>query len=280
MKPQKALHLHIEEDKKNPKFKGRMYAIMQKFDGWYGYLEEGKIYSRAGRLIPSLAHLAMPKLKGRLIFEILVEGVPVFSDLNGILNRKAPCNDAYFKVHDWVLHEEATFSTRWATACDFCYRYGEEYKMSIVKLLGQSKNPQVWKDTAKKLWDLDKEGVILKAMDAPYSSGKRNADVMKIKEEVTLDLLVIGLEMGKGKYHSNLGALIVKDKANNTHSISGMTDAQRKMWWNAPKCTFKVPHPILGRVVEVKAMKILKDGSLREPRFKAIRYDKTKTEID
>lgn len=33
-------------------------------------------------------------------------------------------------------------------------------------------------------------------------------------------------------------------------------------------------------VVEIKAMKVNKDGSLREARFKAVRYDKNSSEID
>jgi DNA ligase-1 len=52
-----------------------------------------------------------------------------------------------------------------------------------------------------------------------------------------------------------------------------MTDAQRELWWAEPTL-------INGKVVEVKAMKELPDGSLREPRFKCIREDKTIGDID
>jgi hypothetical protein len=41
-----------------------------------------------------------------------------------------------------------------------------------------------------------------------------------------------------------------------------------------------MPSLIHGKVVEVKAMKELPDGSLREPRFKCIREDKTIGDID
>ena len=58
-----------------------------------------------------------------------------------------------------------------------------------------------------------------------------------------------------------------------TGTQSGMTDAQRDEWWKAESA-------IIGKVVEIKAMKRLKDGSLREPRFKSIRFDKTVSEID
>jgi hypothetical protein len=52
-----------------------------------------------------------------------------------------------------------------------------------------------------------------------------------------------------------------------------MTDKQRTTWWNARSL-------IIGQVIEVKAMQELPDGSLREPRFKCVRFDKTLAEID
>jgi DNA ligase-1 len=78
---------------------------------------------------------------------------------------------------------------------------------------------------------------------------------------------------GEGKYSDTLGALLVRDKNGITHTISGMTDGQRELWWENPLL-------IQGKVVEVKAMKELPDGSLREPRFKCIREDKTIGDID
>ena len=58
MKPQKVLHLHLEEAKKKPKITGR-YIVTEKLDGWYGYIdylqgEWGKVTSSSGREIPSL----------------------------------------------------------------------------------------------------------------------------------------------------------------------------------------------------------------------------------
>ena len=40
------------------------------------------------------------------------------------------------------------------------------------------------------------------------------------------------------------------------------------------------PHSIIGKVVEVQAMQILDNGSLREGRMKAVRHDKDRSEID
>jgi len=298
MKPQKALHLHEELDKKKPKISG-VYAIYTKYDGWYGYLDIGtpgagykNIHSRAGREIPSLIDLSSSintrlcfddmQIKGRLIFEIMIAGLEHdFSKLNGILNRSVePCQalGAYIIVHDFVPYNELGFNT----VCPF-----EQRREVAAKLVNELHLPQVsmaqplwhsddvdhWKDLAEEEWAKGNEGVILKKLDAGYSPDKRNSDLLKIKEEVTLDLLVVDVEEGNGKYKGTLGSIICRDRNHVRHHISGMTDDQRFNWWLSPM-------DILGQVVEIKAMKILPDGQLREPRFKAIRFDKLASEID
>ena len=49
IKPQKAFHLHEDEDKKKPKHVGQTYMVTEKKDGWYGYYDsdDGHIRSRA-----------------------------------------------------------------------------------------------------------------------------------------------------------------------------------------------------------------------------------------
>ncbi len=279
-KPQKALHLHIEEDKKKPKFVDRAYAIYEKYDGWYGYFdsEDGVIKSRAGREIPSVAHLnerlRQHVQKGVLIFEILLDDVTLFKDLNGVLNRKAPAPTAYLKVHDFYdkTLPQAGLSKRTA----MMYEIVEAINSSRVRpapILGVSSNPETWKAKADLIMQAGGEGIILKAIDAPISQDKRNADLMKIKMEVTLDLLVVSLVRGDGKYAGTLGALRCVDRDGSVHMISGMSDAQRAEWWYTPSL-------IVNHVVEVQAMCQLPNGSLREPRFKAVRYDKAPKDID
>ena len=86
-------------------------------------------------------------------------------------------------------------------------------------------------------------------------------------------MMVIDMVEGEGKYAGTLGALKVFESSGQEHAVSGMTDVQRDFWWAAPGT-------IVGQVVEIKAMKRLANGSLREPRFKAIRHDKGIEDID
>ena len=78
---------------------------------------------------------------------------------------------------------------------------------------------------------------------------------------------------GQGKYSYTAGKLTVRQANGTIHSVSGMTDEERDIWW-----TF--PHHIIGKVVEIQAMQVLANGSLREGRFKAVRHDKNVSEID
>ena len=284
MKMQKALHLHIELAKSSPKCIGKTYAIFEKYDGWYGYIDltchENYIKSSAGRDIPSLSDLSkiitnrIGHISGRLIFEIMIPGL-AFSILNGVLNRRyEQAEDAIVICHDWIPTNDLNmpFHQRYKILKNIV-RVADDNKIDIAPIIYQSNDICDWRETAEQVWAVGGEGVVLKRMDAMYSPGKRNCDLMKIKEELTVDLLVIGAVEGEGKYTGNLGALVLRDSKGGTHQVSGMTDAQRYRWWNNAK-------EIVGKVVEVKAMKWLPDGQLREPRFSHIRHDKTSSDID
>jgi ATP-dependent DNA ligase len=282
MKPQKAKHLHEELEKVTPNLGGE-YAVFEKYDGWYGYSDDSnQIRSRAGRIIPSLSHLEMDlpsgtQFQGRLIFEVTLDGVREFSTLNGILNRsKGNCAapNARLKVHDFIPQHniEMPFLERYNHATELVRALKLTF-MSMAPIIQISDQQETWRSCANAVWQRGGEGVICKRLVAPYSEGKRNSDLIKIKEEVTLDLLVVGMADGEGKYADTLGTLLVKDSRGTVHPISGMTDAQRDEWWYNPS-------KIVGEVVEVKAMKVLPCGTLREPRLKAVRYDKLISDID
>ena len=285
IRPQKALHLFTEADKKKPKFVGHSYMMFEKHDGWYGYLDfpSCKIHSSAMREIPSLVELSnsirekRPQVKGRLIFEIMIDGLEIdsFSELNGILNRKyEQVDDVYLRVHDFIFDWKFDMPAekRFAFAQEIVRRM-DTPSVRISPLLGIANHPDLWHSEAESIWQRGGEGLILKRQHGIYMPEKRNADLMKIKEELTLDLQVVGMFEGEGKYTGTLGGLIVLDSLGIKHRVSGMTDAQRHEWWNNEDV-------ILDKVVEIKAMKRLKDGSLREPRFKSIRFDKRVEDID
>jgi len=113
------------------------------------------------------------------------------------------------------------------------------------------------------------EGIMLK-LDAPYVR-KRTTNMLKIKEFDTLDLKVLRVKEGTGKFAGTLGSVTVDFEGNEVDVGSGFDDSLRAEIW-------KDPNIILDKVIEVQYFEITqnKDGkpSLRFPIFKGIRYDK------
>lgn len=110
------------------------------------------------------------------------------------------------------------------------------------------------------------EGAIVKDLHQPWVA-KRSYAWMKLKDEKSVDVKVIATIAGTGKYKGMIGALVVDYKGKQVR-VSGMTDDQRKEWSRDPK-------KILRKVVEVSYQLETEAGSLRHPRFKRVREDKT-----
>ena len=279
---QKAKHLYQELDKKKPACLTKRYALFEKYDGWFGYIDldgtaDTGVTSRAHRAIPALMDvsealcLAAAKLPhGRLIFEVTLSDVKDFSTLNGILNRsKAPCQapNVVLKCHDFIINENHLFESRYQDLRELISNINLPWvQLAPILKIGTYRDAQA---LAVGIWQANGEGVILKQVDAPYYGGSRNSTLLKIKEDVDADLHCIGTYPGKGKYLGMMGGLILVDKEGVEHRVSGMSDKQRAQ-----------PDLFVGKIVEIKAMKKLKDGQYREPRFKAIRHDKTVADID
>lgn len=315
-KPQKALHLYLDEDKAKPAHIGQTYAVMEKFDGWYMYIDciNGQwqeIRSRACRELDSMRHYTKmvkenflaPKADCRLIFEACLyetNGLPmVFSKLNGLFNQKKVAikegavvesktlgrveitRRPNFKLHDLVIfgREDKVFNERYLQLKYFMRAISKPkpevlLEWHVVPMLDSSSNPDTWYahyEAVCKKYSNNGEGVILKKVDAPYTYNKKCADILKIKCEESYELKVVALEEGEGKYKGTLGKLKVQDANGVINFVSGMSDIDRELWWSQPEL-------IMHKIVEVKCMKVLKNKSLREGRYKAIRHDKT--EVD
>jgi len=284
---QKAKHLFLEMDKKKPDINSA-YMVFEKHDGWYGYLDfpSCTIMSRAKREIPALKELSdlirskRPNIRGRLIFEIMIEGLEIdsFHELNGILNRKyEQAEDVYLQVHDFVPDFQRCtmpFTKRY----EFAGEIVRNMNLPSVRLspsLGISSLPSEWYRLAATVQSRGGEGVILKDIASLYKGGKRISTLMKIKEEVTAELLCIDVIEGQGEHTGQAGKLVCESASGMRHEVGmGYMKHDERINILRDKSLIK------GKVVECKAMKKLADGKYREMRFKAIRYDKRTSEID
>lgn len=161
-----------------------------------------------------------------------------------------------------------------------------------------------------KVHDEGHEGLILKDPDALYER-KRSWGWIKVKSDElpeTVDLEVVGVQEGTGKYVGMLGALIVDFNGVDVRVGSGLLDEQRREFWldsvAGPEIevTYLVPNPVFGEppvekralhpsgdvtplargpdnvvgsIIEVEYHEVTPDGSLRHPRFVKIRHDKS-----
>lgn len=103
------------------------------------------------------------------------------------------------------------------------------------------------------------EGLIIKDPKALYHR-RRNVAWMKIKNEESVDVEIVGYEEGTGKAEGSLGAFIIDYKGKSVNVGSGLTDEQRRDFWDT-----KVS--LIGRIIEVEFHEETPDGSLRHPRF-------------
>jgi DNA ligase 1 len=119
------------------------------------------------------------------------------------------------------------------------------------------------------------EGVMVKALDAPYEAGRRGAGWLKVKPSHTLDLVVLAAEWGHGRrrgWLSNLhlgardpaGGFVMLGK-----TFKGLTDAM--LTWQTEYLQSLVTHTTRW-VVEVRpelVVEIAFDGVQSSPRYPA-----------
>jgi len=141
------------------------------------------------------------------------------------------------------------------------------------------------------------EGVVVKALDAPYEAGRRGSAWVKVKPVHTLDLVVLGVEWGSGRrrgWLSNLhlgargpdGGFVMLGK-----TFKGLTDAM--LQWQTEKL-LSLESRRAGHVVYVRpelVVEIAFDGVQTSPRYpggvalrfaRVVRYreDKPASEAD
>lgn len=122
------------------------------------------------------------------------------------------------------------------------------------------------------------EGLMLNTSDGYYTH-KRTNELLKYKKVKTMDLKVVDIKEGTGKYEGMVGALecIGKfdDKIVTCQVGSGLSDEQRELWSLNPQA-------ILGKIVEIAYFSESQNKdtsgsmyySLRFPRLKQVRIDK------
>lgn len=262
---------------------GFLYA-QEKFDGARVYIENGNVYTRNQKQVIITNEEFNDCLSSICFDNIILDGELLALDEqgnilprqigNGIINSAIKGNIGPAQQYKLMVFDCIEIGDE-----SMAYRYRINQALNLSTLLGGraidfAKTEVVNSiDGINKLYQqhiaLGHEGIMIKSPDNVYA-GKRVTDIMKLKEEKTADLKVIGFIEGEGKYKGMIGSLacVTEDYKLTVNVGSGLTDAQRSVL------------PDHGTIIEVKYNQLIKDEhgeySLFLPVFKGYRNDKTK----
>lgn len=229
-------------------------------------------YSRNGKIIEGYAHIRelLERWRAGRKFEGILDGELMFGMFG---DRKAKEHEAELWVFDWLPWDEWTVGKGsmaqeerqerllemipWDGMGDFVSA------ASIEKVHDLAGVERLYRDV---LAD-GGEGVMLKDPAACYQF-KRSAAWQKLKPELDADLRVVSYFEGEGKYQRMLGGVVVDFRGVEVRVGSGFADWERKHWWTRRD-------ELIGKVTEVAYTETTPEGSLRFPRFRRFRDDKT-----
>lgn len=269
--------------------KGGYYFVQEKLDGnrciayWSDEENKWKFRSRSGK--DKDLPIDMNGMSKLFVYdgEIMTYGKAGTRDFNatsGVINSKyLDKSSLHYYVYD-ILDKE-TLAWRRRKDLEAQQPTGN---VTILKTTIMRLSDRVEENTALDAF-LDEivakggEGVMIREEDAPYEQ-KRSTALLKYKGVQTMDMEVIGIEEGTGKYTGMVGSLHCRcdtvDRSYECWVGSGLSDYERATW---------KPEDIIGKIVEVAYFSVSqsKDNkgtsrlSLRFPRLKRVRYDKSET---
>lgn len=213
-----------------------------------------------------------------------------FNETSKIIRKDGEKSNLTYHVFDIVGVDEffqdkksiLTYKDRRNMLNDVFLNVPDVTGIELVPVLMETEDVYNDLEAIYKLFDeqvaLGEEGLMLN-LDTPYEC-KRHNGLLKIKPTKSADLEIIGFEPGAPytKYENTLGALIMDFEGVPVKFGSGLTDELRdKIWNNQDK--------YLGAIGEIQYTSYSKNQnndeiSLRFPRFKGIRSDKSVEDVN
>ena len=284
------------------KILGKNVTVTLKLDGYrYKVVKQGddiNIYTSSGKLDNNLVEIIEEAKKlpdGVYDGEMIAHGdfedsTARFNATTKILGKDDIKTGIDFIVFDYIEDIEGFFDykeykrERWKRFSNL-YDILNSLDLTYIQLAPvYYNNVKVTKElidniykTYEKIIAQGEEGLVIDIADASYVRAK-GTSMFKMKPEVSGDFKVVDVVEGKGKDAGRLGAFIIEYKDNLVHVGSGLTDAIREeVWADSDK--------YIGKLIEVVYFGETKDektglASIRLPRFKRFRHDKTDVSYD
>lgn len=203
-----------------------------------------------------------------------------FSKTTGMVNDKETRHSLVYNVFD-IIDNDMPAMARKKLLLEIGKQIDYAYpQVRILPILYQGKDLSIIDKLLDDITFTGGEGLMLNNPHMHYQN-KRTDALLKYKKVKTMDMYVMSLYEGTGKYEGMVGSLwcyLMTDDGKQVHCSvgTGLSDTQRGFWYENPKA-------IIGKVVEVGYQSISqrkdsKDNeySLQFPRLLRVRTDKTK----
>ena len=235
-------------------------------------------FSRDGREVKSLGHLygPMSRMPHGVYFAEAWRPNAEHRTINGEFRRQYVQEQLTLQFFDCVDlnsflvgYSSSPYKVRREHLVEALYRYCASYPKIMI-----AQNAYPWEAAELASHDTDAyDGLVAWDNEAPWTAGSgKDGQCLKVKNIVDLDLEVITVYEGEGKHAGRLGAIGVRFDGDVELRVgTGFSDLEREAWWRDPL-------DIKGRIVRIVGMKDSGKGSIREPRFKGICWDKTEAD--
>jgi len=253
-----------------------------KLDGLRMVVLDGVAYSRKGHVLHGVDHI-IDLLRRADLLDWVWDGECLdpdksFEETSGMLRKSNGDKSGGLVFHAFDVLDRSDWRTkitpdtfqRKADLRELTRQAGLPRNGPVRPILGQLYQKPTMDDaiTARdKFLALGFEGAMYKRGAAPYQF-KRSHDVLKIKRFDTMDVKVMDVVEGSGKYAGVLGAFVVEMPDGMRYNVgTGYNDEQRAVLW-------KERELLIGKTIEVKFQNLTNKGRARFPVFLRLRPDK------
>lgn len=247
-----------------------------KLDGIRSDYNSGLFLSRGGYAITGLGHIHDSIISsaggGYWDGELWVPAMwPDFDAMSGYLRSKSSHKPlARYVVFDNLSMKDEKQSIRLATLSSnfdkFLFNKKDSSAPATYLPHVLYKTPEAVQAAFAKVVNARHEGLMIKDPNAQYRAG-RSYNWMKLKKGGDGEFEIVGVYEGEGHLTGTLGGIEIQTTPTHVTRVgSGFSDKRRAEIWNDPS-------KVLGRLATISYMEKTKDGRLRHPVFKTIRWD-------
>lgn len=237
------------------------YWASEKLDGVRSVFMRGEFYSRTGKVLraPDWFVACMPK--GVVLDGELYTRRNDFQRIMSIVTKHIPVDEEWREIVFMAFDVPHLHSQVWEERLVELTRIVDQAQSKHLKLVSQVRldNAEHLEDMMREFQRMKCEGIMLRSPNSPYEF-RRSAHLLKYKRFLDAEAVVVGHQLGKGKYAGVLGKLVVRWKDVHTnvqfHVGTGFNDTQRK--------EYQTLFPI-DTIVKIKFFQL--NTSTHKPRF-------------